>query len=181
MAHMQVVSFAIALAVTGTVAAQPLPGADPHPNSLATTMTTNFAAKAAQGDKFERQEGRLAERRASGPHVRMFAREMVIAHSRTTRALEVAIRQAGIVPPPPPALTDGQARMLADLKAAPRDQFDKIYVDQQIQAHKDAAGLFEGYVEGGAPGPVRTAAAKIAPLVRKHLAMVTALQAKPVM
>jgi putative membrane protein len=101
---------------------------------------------------------------------------MVTAHTRTTQALEAAIRRAGMTPPPPPGLTDDQSRMIADLRAAHGDQFDKVYVDQQIRAHQDALGLMQGFAQTGQPGPIRDAAAKTAPLVQHHLDMATALQ-----
>ncbi len=122
----------------------------------------------------------MSARRAGSPSgaptARTFAKEMVTAHTRTTQALEAAIRRAGMTPPPPPGLTDDQSRMIADLRAAHGDQFDKVYVDQQIRAHQDALGLMQGFAQTGQPGPIRDAAAKTAPLVQHHLDMATALQ-----
>lgn len=172
------ISTGVALAAASASLAQPLPGADTHATPLAEKMTAAFIEKAQQGDEFERKEGRLADHRAHDPRVRAFAREMVIDHTRTTHDLRDAVKRSGIAPPEPPQLANDQAQMLTSLKAANAAQFDRMYIEQQIQAHNAAAGLIEGYVEGGQPGPIRDAAAKAAPLVRRHLAMATALMAK---
>jgi putative membrane protein len=139
--------------------------------------TMDFVKKAAQSDAFEREEGRLAERRAHDPMVRKFAAEMVSAHTMTTKGLKMAIRRAHMAPPPPPALTGDQMHMIADLQGAHGGAFDKMYIDQQVQAHQDALGLMQGYAQTGAPGPLRDAAAKTAPLVQHHLDMAKGLQA----
>jgi putative membrane protein len=171
-----ILSSALALAFGAGAIAQPGPGGPAGP----TAMTMSFVTKAAQSDEFERQEGRLAERRAHDRHVRMFAQEMVSAHTRTTQDLKAAIRRAGMTPPPPPALSDDQARMLGDLRGAHGDKFDRLYVGQQIQAHQETLGLMQGYAQSGQPGPIRDAAAKTAPLVQHHLDMATALRSHTV-
>ena len=53
--------------------------------------TADFVKQAAQSDDFERQEGRLAGRRARDPAVRAFARKMVHDHALTTEGLKRAI------------------------------------------------------------------------------------------
>jgi len=167
--------FAGAAALMLATAAQAQPVNGGHGDA-----TMDFVTKAAQSDAFERQEGRLAEHRTHSSMVRTFAAEMVSAHTMTTKGLKMAIRQAHMAPPPPPMLTGDQMRMMADLKAAHGRNFDKIYVDQQVQAHQDALGAMQSYAQNGAPGPIRDAAAKTAPLVQHHLEMAKELQPTPV-
>jgi putative membrane protein len=139
--------------------------------------TTDFITKAAQSDAFERREGRIAERRAQSPAVRRFAAQMVSAHTMTTKGLMSAISRAHLSPPPPPTLNGDQIRLMTDLRGAQGRDFDKTYIDQQVQAHQDALGVMQGYAQSGPPGPVRDAAAKTAPLVQRHLDMAKGLQA----
>ena len=129
----------------------------------------SFVTQAAQSDAFERQEGRLAAHRAQDMHVRKFAREMVSAHTMTTKGLKAAVHHAHMPPPAPPMLSADQRHMVDDLQSAHGRAFDKIYIDQQVQAHQQALQLMQGYAQNGAPGPVRDAAAKTAPLVQHHL------------
>ena len=139
-------------------------------------MTTDFITKAAQSDEFERGEGRLAETRSHNPHVKQFAAMMVSAHTKTTEGLKSAIRHAGMTPPPPPALTDDQMHMMADLKGMHGRDFDKAYIDQQVQAHTDTLGVMQNYAQNGHPGPIKDAAIKTTPLVQHHLDMAKDIQ-----
>jgi putative membrane protein len=139
-------------------------------------MTADFIKKAARSDEFERQEGRLAETRAHNPQVRKFAAMMVSAHTKTTEGLKAAIRKAGMTPPPPPPLTDDQMHMMADLKGMHGADFDKTYIDQQVQAHQETLGVVQGYADNGQPGPIKMAAEKTVPIVQHHLELAKGLQ-----
>ena len=154
---------AAAAVLVSTAHAQPMPPQD--------SRTGEFITQAAMSDEFERREGRLAEDRASSPMVRHFAEHMVMAHTQTTEGLKAAIRDAGMTPPPPPALTDDQMKMIADLRSRHGGDFDRAYMDQQVHAHEMALQLMQGYANAGHPGPIRDAAAKTAPLVQQHLEM----------
>jgi putative membrane protein len=147
-----------------------------HGDSAIGGQTTDFITKAAQSDEFERREGRLAEQRSHNPHVKKFAAMMVSDHTKTTEGLKTAIRQAGMTPPPPPVLRDDQVRMMDDLKGMHGRDFDKAYIDQQVQAHQDALTVMQTYAQNGRPGPIRNAAAKTARLVQRHLDIAREIQ-----
>ncbi len=166
-----VLAGAAALSLAAVAHAQPAPGpmgGDP--------MTADFITKAAQSDEFERREGRLAEFRGHDHQVKHFAKMMVKAHTKTTRDLKKAIKMAGMTPPPKPPLSDDQAQMLASLKSMHGHDFDKTYIDQQVQAHQMTLGVMQGYAQTGQPGPIRDAAASTAPLVQSHLDMAKDIQ-----
>jgi putative membrane protein len=139
-------------------------------------MTTDFITKAAQSDEFERREGKLAETHAHNPHVKHFASMMVSAHTKTTKDLKKAIRMSGMTPPPPPALTDDQMQMIASLKSTHGRDFDKTYIDQQVQAHQMTLDTMKSYAQAGHPGPIKDAAVNTAPLVQSHLDMAKDIQ-----
>jgi putative membrane protein len=138
--------------------------------------TPDFIKAAASTDEFERQEGRLAEVRGVTPRVRDFGRMMVRDHTNTTMALKGAIRHAGLPAPPPPKLTDQQQANLATLKAARGPDFDRTYVQQQIEAHQTALGVMQAYAAGGDNRVLRKAAAQTAPIVRRHLTIVQGIR-----
>lgn len=140
--------------------------------------TKAFITQAAQSDEFERREGRLAERRATNPAVRAFARRMVADHTRTTRDLQRAIRRSGMAPPPPPALAPDQKGMLAQLNGMRGRAFDRTYIAQQVDAHQNALQLMNGFAQAGEPPPLREAAKNTAPLIQHHLDMARNLQAR---
>lgn len=149
------------LSVTAPALAQP-GGALPTPQ---------FIGAAASTDEFERQEGRMAERQAASPRVRSFGQMMVRDHTNTTMALKLAIRRAGLPPPPSPQLTPDQQSNLAALRGLRGRDFDRAYIQQQIQAHQTALGVMQAYAAGGDNRTLRKAAASTVPIVKHHLAM----------
>jgi putative membrane protein len=170
-----------ALSFAAVAGAQPMNGSAPMQSGpmQAGTMgdrTLDFITKAAQSDEFERREGRLAEQRSHNPHVKKFAAMMVSAHTKTTIGLKKAIREAGMTPPPPPMLTDDQTHRMDDLKGMHGPDFDKTYIDQQVQAHTDTLAVVQAYADHGRPGPIKDAAQKTAPLVQQHLDMAKDIQ-----
>jgi putative membrane protein len=133
--------------------------------------TPQFISAAASTDEFERQEGRMAERQAGSPQVRSFGQMMVRDHTNTTMALKLAIRRAGLPPPPPPQLTPDQQSNVSALKGLRGRDFDRTYLQQQIQAHQTALGVMQAYAAGGDNRTLRKAAASTVPIVKRHLAM----------
>jgi putative membrane protein len=101
---------------------------------------------------------------------------MVRDHTNTTMALKGAIRHAGLPAPPPPKLSDQQQANLATLKAARGPDFDRTYVQQQIEAHQTALGVMQAYAAGGDNRVLRKAAAQTAPIVRRHLTIVQGIR-----
>ena len=152
------------------------PGSMHGPGMAGDGMTADFITKAAQSDEFERREGRLAEMRGHDPHVKHFARMMVSAHTKTTHDLKKAIHMAGMTPPPKPPLSDDQMQMMASLKSMHGRDFDKTYMDQQVQAHQMALDTMQGYAQNGHAGPIHDAAASTVPIVQSHLDMAKDIQ-----
>lgn len=68
-----------------------------------------------------------------------------------------------------PTALDAQHQGLIDAlnKATPAD-FDKIYAEQQEEAHDDAEDLFEDYSEGGDNAALKSFAAKVLPVINQH-------------
>ena len=133
--------------------------------------TPQFISAAASTDEFERQEGRMAERQAASPQVRAFGQMMVRDHTNTTMALKAAIRRAGLPAPPPPQLTPDQQANLSALRGRHGRDFDRLYMQQQVQAHQQALGVMQAYAAGGDNRVLRGAARDTLPIVRRHLAM----------
>lgn len=162
-------AIAAALAATAPLAAQ-LPS---MPNSAA--RGPDFIETAAASDLFEIEQGRLAAERATDPRVKALGRELAEAHERMSRALMQAARAADL-PAPAPKLNPGQRRQLALLEAARGSAFDKLYLQQQHEAHADAIGLLTAYSQLGAEPPLRQSAATALPMVKGHAERIKALQ-----
>lgn len=138
--------------------------------------THDFVVAAAQTDAFERQEGRLAQARASNPKVRDFGAMMVKDHTQTTAALKAALAKAHL-DAPPPGLSADQQQDIDKLTGLQGPAFDKEYLRQQIDAHTKALAVMQGYAANGERDILRQAAADTVPIVERHLSMAKAIDA----
>jgi putative membrane protein len=132
------------------------------------TSRDAYVGMAAASDMYEIQSSELARGRARSPAVRDFAQMMIADHTNTTQQLMAAARAAGM-PPMTPALLPMQVSMLAQLRAAPAGDFDRVYLGQQVQAHQMALALHGNYAQNGDAPPLRQVAAAATPIVQTHL------------
>lgn len=139
-------------------------------------QTTDFIAKAAATDAFERDAGRLAEKRSADADVRAFAAMMVTAHTTTTDKLREVLIKDRLPVPRSPTPDPIQAKMLADLDAAPKARFDKAYAHSQVVAHQMALKVLQDYAMNGDNPDLKMLAASTAPLVEQHLDMALKLE-----
>jgi putative membrane protein len=79
-----------------------------------------------------------------------------------------AARAAGMNPPPP-MLLPMQQQMLDQLRRASVENFDRVYLTQQVPAHEMALALHNNYATNGDTPSLRATAATALPLVRQHL------------
>ena len=99
--------------------------------------------------------------------MKKFAADMIAAHTKSTAALKKAIADAGqttlVVVTVLPA--DLQAK-LDDLKKAAN--FDKAYLENQVDAHQGALNLMQRYAQDGDVPAIKAFAAATAPTVQQH-------------
>lgn len=150
--------------------------ATPDANPAATVPTpaneaaaTDFVPAAAASDMFEIQSSRMALTRSRNSDVKAFARMMITAHTTTTRALNTALHISHTDISPPAALPQALADRLEQLRSATDADFDKAYMDAQVDGHQDALNLMQRYAQDGDVPAIKTFAATIAPHVQQHL------------
>ncbi|WP_420384288.1 DUF4142 domain-containing protein [Novosphingobium sp.] len=143
-----------------------------------TPTGAEFANKAAKSDAFEIAAAKLAEDKAALPAIKKFAAMMITDHTGSTAKIKKAAAAAEPAITPDPTLTDDQNSKLADLGKMSGADFDKAYVDGQIDAHKDALNLMTVYADHGDVPGLKTAAAEIKPKVQMHLDAIKAIKAK---
>jgi putative membrane protein len=134
-----------------------------------------FIAQAAYGSLGEVALGELAASQATMPEVRNFGQMMVQEHTRMNEDLIAIASARGVTPPsaPDPGRQAVSAQ-LADLEGA---AFDRQYVDQQLLDHQATLTLFRGHAANGQDPALRSFAARYAPVVERHVAMLRQLQA----
>jgi putative membrane protein len=134
-----------------------------------------YVGMAAASDLFEIRSAELARQRAQSQAVRDWAQMIIADHNETTRRLASAARAVAISPLAP-ALLPMQARMMDRLSAAGSGAaFERLYLDQQVQAHRAALALHSAYAENGDTPQLRAVAAAAVPVVRGHLERVRQL------
>lgn len=131
--------------------------------------TMTYVAKAGAGDLYEIQSSQIAARRAHDPRVREFAAMLVTDHQRTTEQVLAAARASGLRPGPA-MLEPAQRQMIRQLERAPAARFDRLYLSQQIPAHRQALMLHQRYARSGDSPALRRVASGAVPVVQAHLA-----------
>jgi putative membrane protein len=155
---------------------------DGTPNSTAAAASApagpQFVTMAAASDMYEIQAAKIAQKRSKNADIKAFAKMMVMDHTKSTAAIKRAIVESGHSDlTPPTALPADKMALIDALNSASDADFDKIYVDQQVMAHKDALSLMTAYSTSGDVAQLKGAAGAIVPTVQAHLDKITAIQA----
>jgi len=155
------------------------PNANPAstiPSPADETKAPTFVTKAAASDMFEIESSKIALQRSQNAAVKKFAEEMIKAHTKTTDALKKTLADSGTNVSPPTALPQDLQSKIDDLnKASPQD-FDKKYVDEQIDGHQSALNVMQRYAQDGDVAQLKQLAAQTAPTVQQHLTMAKSLK-----
>ena len=137
-----------------------------------------YVKMAGASDLFEITEAKLALTRTHNPRVRQIATMMVRDHTKSTAMVKTAATKVMGHKPPPPMLMPDQRKMVADLRGTRGPDFDRTYLDQQLQSHQQALELQQGYASGGDAPPLRHAAEEIVPVVQHHISDLQDAQGK---
>lgn len=145
--------------------------------SLAAPSTAaDFANMLAASDQFEIEAARIAAQKATDPKVKEFAAMMDADHGKSSAALRKAAGESD----PPVALAPTQPVNLrvnlTALDQVPQNEFDALYIKQQVAAHTEALSRLEDYSEAGTSPQLRAFAQEAAPVVRRHLEQARNLQ-----
>lgn len=140
-----------------------------------TPSPQEFVDTAAKSDAFEIAAAEIAATNASSQAVKDFAKMMVTAHKASTTKVKAAAAAATPAVTPNATLTADQNDDLAELRKLKGADFDKEYIDGQVDAHEDALDLLKKYAADGEAASLKTAAGELVPIVEKHLADARAL------
>jgi putative membrane protein len=140
--------------------------------------TTDFVDKVAVANKFEIDTSQLALKYGKSADVKTFAQQMIDDHTKAGEDFKASLAEANIEAPKD-ALDVVHTAKYAKLRLFTTENgFDAAYVDEQLQAHKDAVDLFKQYSADGPTPAVKAFAAKTLPTLEHHLMMVQELKNK---
>jgi putative membrane protein len=137
--------------------------------AMAPASAQDFVDQVAASDKYEIETGKLAEDKGSDAAIKSFGKMLVTDHTKSSAELKAAAAKAEPPVTPPTALPPDKQAMLDDLKAASGADFDKLFIDQQIDAHTKALDLLNSYAAGGSSEPLKAFATSAGPVVQGHL------------
>jgi putative membrane protein len=110
----------------------------------------------ANVDKGEIDQAQVALTKTANPQVRDFANMMIEQHTTSTKQATQLAEQTKIIPSPSPEANKLQtkgAQTLEKLNAADPSDFDKIYIEAQIDQHKEVLELLNDKLMPAAKDP----------------------------
>ncbi len=131
---------------------------------------TEYVATAGASDLYEITSSQTVLESTADPKVRQFAQMMIMQHTKSTADLKAAAAKARVIAPPP-ALNPLQTELVAELRAEQGPARDAAYIAQQKASHGQALNVQKAYAMEGTAAPLKSAAAKIVPVVQSHIAM----------
>ena len=136
----------------------------------------HFVHDAAADGMMEVELGRLATERAASAEVKAFGQRMVTDHGKANQQLTQIATSKGItLPKALPAEKQRERDMFARLSGA---EFDRMYMDHMLKAHKKDVAEFEKVAEKGTDPALRTFAQQTLPTLREHLTLAESMAGK---
>jgi putative membrane protein len=134
-----------------------------------------FVKKAAISDMYEIQASQLAQTKATSTDVKSFAGRMIADHTRTSTQLKAILTsKSGLTAPK--AIDADHRALLSHLRGASGAAFDRLYAQQQLEAHQQAVMLFTSESQSGKDPDLKNFAAQTLPTLQQHLSMAQQLQ-----
>ncbi len=149
--------------------------ATPASAAQAATNASDFADKVAVANKFEIDTSQLALKYGKSAEIKKFAQQMIDDHTKAGQDFKAAVARANIKEPADALDATHEAKYAKLRLFTTENSFDRSYISEQLQAHKEAVDLFRDYSQNGEPGPLKDFAAKILPTLEQHLSMVQGL------
>ena len=135
--------------------------------AAASSADESFYKDAAEGGLAEVSAGKLAENKGGSPVVKDFGGMMVKDHSTADAKLWKIAGAAGVKLPTTPSVE--QVAAGERLKLLSGDSFDKAYIKNQIDAHRDTVALLKKEIASGHDAAAKQFATETLPTVQGHL------------
>lgn len=128
----------------------------------------DYVTRAAMSDMYEIEAGQMAADKGESPETRRFGQMMVNDHTKSSQDMKAALDGTAGAVPAPTRLDAEHQGMIDRLKNAEGAAFDREYMTQQMNAHRKALALHEGYANTGEDGALKAFAQKVLPVIRTH-------------
>jgi putative membrane protein len=142
----------------------------------ASNPDSSFYKKAAEGGIAEVELGNLAQQKASNPSAKEFGTMMVTDHTAANEKLKAIAATKGIDLPTSPSV--GQLAAEGKLKLLSGETFDKSYIKEMIDDHKEDIKEFEKEATSGHDPDAKAFAAATLPTLKLHLKKIESIAAQ---
>ncbi|RYE19488.1 MAG: DUF4142 domain-containing protein, partial [Sphingobacteriaceae bacterium] len=136
------------------------------------TTALHFIIQASIGNQQEISAGTLASQKALKPEVKAFGQQMVADHTKAQTALLQLAKSKGYQLP---AQATSQAVPEPMLVKATGKDFDRMYIHMMAPGHRETVLRYQTYAVSGKDPNVKAFATQTLPVLKDHLAKVTAL------
>jgi putative membrane protein len=142
---------------------------DATTSSQPAASATAFVDKAGSSGRAEVEMAELGARKAKSSQVKAFAKQMVVDHTKANQDLLTAIKGKGLQVPS--SRTDMQKAAMDKFQQQEAGKsFDRAYMAQMVEDHKEAVELFESAADDDSLDiNLRGYAKQTLPALRDHL------------
>jgi putative membrane protein len=132
----------------------------------------NIAALLDEANKADSAAGALAVTKATNKEVKDFAKLMMSEHHMLREAGQQLAKKLNVTPAPPSTdpvkpLAEGETKALESTPKGP--EFDRVYIEQEITAHKAVLDLAENAHAQAQNEQLKALIEKAKPVIQKHL------------
>ena len=135
--------------------------------------TTDFVSKAAVANKFEIDTSQLALKYAKAEDVKSFAQQMITDHTAVNKQAGALAKKLGVTPEDSDtskSLKQGAAENVGNLKKLKGAQFDKAYVDHEVDYHQQVLDAIDKVLVPSAQNAeLKGLIEKVRPAIQTHL------------
>ncbi|WP_436357976.1 DUF4142 domain-containing protein [Brevundimonas sp. CEF1] len=137
--------------------------------TMGANLASAYAPSAAMGDMYEIQAADIALERAKRADVKALASMIKTDHTAVSTALKTAVTAAAPDIVLPTELDQRRKGLLDNLRTAGVNDFDKVYIDQQVAAHEEAVTLNRGFADNSDAPALAAHARTVLPKIEAHL------------
>jgi len=128
----------------------------------------SFMKDAAKGGMMEVEMGKMAQQKGKSADVKKIGGTMVADHTKANNELMGIAKKKGV----------DLSKEKAEKHSIGDANFDKDYIDMMVKDHEKDWSAFQAEAKNGTDADVKAFASKTSAVIKKHLDMVKAAQAK---
>ena len=132
------------------------------------TTAGDFAQALQSSGQFEMESSTVALQKTDNAEIRTFAQKMIDDHKAAAQKLLDTLKQANL-PAPKYAILEADRDKINTLTALTGGQFERKYIEDQVNAHKEAMSLLQMYSQRGDNAALKQLAANLLPTIKEHL------------